>query len=169
MNPEVTQLTSQNPHSIHLSTFGLTIGSGLKFLIKQSGSSLKITWLVSSTSDQLSGYQKLFARFTEETGIAGDIIATDYSEVYSKLQAMIAVLRARPDIQAVLDVTHPEPPDAGSPLYSLPNVVLTPHIAGSMEGECRRMGRYMVDELRRFVTGEPLKWQITRERAALLA
>ncbi|NLF38735.1 hydroxyacid dehydrogenase [bacterium] len=82
---------------------------------------------------------------------------------------MIAVLRARPDIQAVLDVTHPEPPDPGSPLYSLPNVVLTPHIAGSMEGECRRMGRYMVDELRRFVTGEPLKWQITRERAALLA
>jgi multiple sugar transport system substrate-binding protein len=50
----------------------------------------KITWLVSSTSDQLSGYQKLFARFTEETGIGADIIATDYNELYSKLQSMIA-------------------------------------------------------------------------------
>lgn len=82
---------------------------------------------------------------------------------------MVEVLRRRPDIQAVLDVTHPEPPVAGSPLYSLPNVVLTPHIAGSMDGECRRMGRYMVEELGRFLLGDPLLWEITREQAAVLA
>jgi phosphoglycerate dehydrogenase-like enzyme len=79
---------------------------------------------------------------------------------------MIEVLKQRPDLQAVLDVTYPEPPAAGSPLYTLPNVILTPHIAGSMDAECRRMGRYMVEELRRYVAGKPLRWQVTREAAA---
>lgn len=82
---------------------------------------------------------------------------------------MIAMLQARPDLFAVLDVTHPEPPAPDSPLYTLPNVLLTPHIAGAMNAECRRMGRYMVDELRRYLAGQPLQWQITRDRAALLA
>ncbi|HEY8744097.1 MAG TPA: hydroxyacid dehydrogenase [Chloroflexota bacterium] len=82
---------------------------------------------------------------------------------------MIAVLQRRPDLQAVLDVTYPEPPLPGSPLFSLPNVVLTPHIAGSRDAECRRMGRYAVDELQRYLAGEPLHWQISRERAAVLA
>jgi phosphoglycerate dehydrogenase-like enzyme len=82
---------------------------------------------------------------------------------------MIAVLQRRPDLFAVLDVTHPEPPGPDSPLYTLPNVVLTPHIAGSMDGECRRMGRYMVDELHRYLAGEPLVWSITQERAEVMA
>jgi phosphoglycerate dehydrogenase-like enzyme len=82
---------------------------------------------------------------------------------------MIAVLRKRPDIFAVLDVTHPEPPPLDSPLYDLPNVFLTPHIAGSVGRECRRLGRYMVEELDRWLTGEPLRWEITREHAARMA
>jgi phosphoglycerate dehydrogenase-like enzyme len=82
---------------------------------------------------------------------------------------MVEVLAARPDLQAVLDVTHPEPPTPDSPLYTLPNVILTPHIAGSVSGECTRHGRYMVEELRRYLAGEPEQWEITRERAATLA
>ena len=82
---------------------------------------------------------------------------------------MIACLRARPDLQAVLDVTVPEPPDADSPLYTLPNVVLTPHIAGSLGGECRRLGHAMVDEFERFARDEPLQWELTPEKAALMA
>ncbi|HLH75129.1 MAG TPA: hydroxyacid dehydrogenase [Chloroflexota bacterium] len=82
---------------------------------------------------------------------------------------LIEVLQRRPDLWAILDVTYPEPPVPGSPLYLLPNVVLTPHIAGAMDGECRRLGRYTVEELRRYVNGEPLRWAITREREALLA
>jgi phosphoglycerate dehydrogenase-like enzyme len=82
---------------------------------------------------------------------------------------MIEVLKERKDLTAVLDVTNPEPPVAGSPLYELPNVVLTPHIAGSMFNECRRMGQYAVDECRRYLDGRPLQWQITRVMAQRLA
>jgi phosphoglycerate dehydrogenase-like enzyme len=82
---------------------------------------------------------------------------------------MIAVLTRRPDLHAVLDVTAPEPPVPGSPLYTLPNVVLTPHIAGSVGNECLRMGHAMVDEFERYVTGADLVWEITADRSALLA
>lgn len=80
---------------------------------------------------------------------------------------LIEVARQRPDLQFVLDVVEPEPPLPDSPLYSLENVVLTPHIAGSVGTECRRMGRYMVEELRRYLAGEPLQWVITPELAAI--
>ncbi|TVR45327.1 MAG: glycerate dehydrogenase [Puniceicoccaceae bacterium] len=79
------------------------------------------------------------------------------------------VLAERPDLQAILDVTHPEPPAPDSPLFTLPNVFLTPHLAGSVGPECRRMGRAMIDELRRYLTGEPLRHQVTREQAAVMA
>ena len=80
--------------------------------------------------------------------------------------AMIDVASRRPDLQFILDVTDPEPPVPQSPLYTLPNVLLTPHVAGSVGTECRRMGRSMVEELRRYVRGEPLKWAVTPELAA---
>lgn len=82
---------------------------------------------------------------------------------------MIAVLQERPDIYALLDVTYPEPPVEGAPLYSLPNVILTPHIAGSLDAECWRMGRYMVEELERYLNGEPLRYAITQEQFARMA
>ena len=84
-------------------------------------------------------------------------------------QEMVAVLQARPDLFAVLDVTDPEPPTPDSTLYTLPNVFLTPHIAGSNGRECWRMGEYMLDEVRRFLAGEPLRWRVTREVAELMA
>jgi phosphoglycerate dehydrogenase-like enzyme len=63
---------------------------------------------------------------------------------------------------AFLDVTDPEPPAADSPLRTLPNVVVTPHIAGCIE-KCTRMGELAVEELRRFFAGETAVYQITPE------
>lgn len=58
-------------------------------------------------------------------------------------------------ISAVLDVTTPEVLPASSPLYSLPNVLLTPHIAGSMGRELARMAAFALDELQRWTQGVP--------------
>jgi phosphoglycerate dehydrogenase-like enzyme len=82
---------------------------------------------------------------------------------------MIEVLQQRQDLFAVLDVTYPEPPVEGSPLYHLDNVVLTPHISGAMNRECQRMGKYMLDELLRYLNGEELHWGITREKVVNMA
>ncbi len=84
-------------------------------------------------------------------------------------QEMIDVLRQRPDLFALLDVTYPEPPAPDSPLFTLPNVLVTPHIAGSVGVECQRQGHYMVEELNRYLHGEALYWGITREMAKVLA
>lgn len=79
------------------------------------------------------------------------------------------VLARRPDLTAILDVTHPEPPAPDSPLYSLPNIWLTPHIAGSMDGEISRMGRWMTDEFMRYVDNLPLKHLVTPEMLERMA
>lgn len=70
---------------------------------------------------------------------------------------------------AVLDVTDPEPPLADSRLYSIPNIMLTTHIAGSMGLEIGRIGQYIADEALRFVQGEPLKYEITEETLKTMA
>ena len=79
------------------------------------------------------------------------------------------VFARRGDLFAVLDVTCPEPPPKESPLYDLPNLIITPHIAGSLSLECRRGGRFAVDELGRFLRGEKLLGEITRDRLPFIA
>ncbi|MEH7413805.1 hydroxyacid dehydrogenase [Neobacillus drentensis] len=84
-------------------------------------------------------------------------------------QEMIEVLHLRSDIYAILDVTYPEPPLKDSHLYTLENVILTPHIAGSQSDECKRLGKYMAQELGRYLQGQPLKWRITKEKSLTMA
>ena len=88
---------------------------------------------------------------------------------------LVRVATERPDLQFILDVTNvalPDdvttvlPPHPASPLYDLPNVFLTPHIAGSIGHECRRMGQYIADELDRYVNGEPLNSPLTAARVS---
>jgi phosphoglycerate dehydrogenase-like enzyme len=74
--------------------------------------------------------------------------------------ALVSVLGARPDLTALLDVQHPEPPDAESPLFGLPNVHLTSHIAGSANDEVRRMADSMIDEFQRWRSGSPLEFRV---------
>ena len=77
--------------------------------------------------------------------------------------ALVDVLRDRPDLDAVLDVTVNEYENQDSPLWDLPNVTMTPHIAGSINHECRRMGNYMVEELERHLSGFSLQHEVTTQ------
>jgi phosphoglycerate dehydrogenase-like enzyme len=70
---------------------------------------------------------------------------------------------------AILDVTDPEPLPAADPLRSLPNVLLTPHLAGSLGTEVLRLTDHTLDELARWTAGEPLRTPITPEAFALNA
>lgn len=70
--------------------------------------------------------------------------------------ALVDELR-RGRLRAVLDVTEPDVLEAGHPLYTLPNVFLTPHLAGSMGVELRRLGESALAEVERFVAGAPFE------------
>lgn len=63
-------------------------------------------------------------------------------------------------LDAVLDVTDPEPLPVDSPLYRLPNVSMTPHIAGSLGSETRRLSDAALDELARWTLGVPLESEV---------
>lgn len=76
---------------------------------------------------------------------------------------MIEVLKQRPDLTVLLDVTDPEPPQEGSELYTLPNVRLSSHIAGSLNDEVHRMADYVIDDYKRFVNGEKLVNEVTEQ------
>jgi phosphoglycerate dehydrogenase-like enzyme len=82
---------------------------------------------------------------------------------------LIDVLRQRPDLMALLDVTDPEPPPADSPFYRLPNVLLSSHIAGSMNHEVIRMADYMLEEFANWRDGRPLRYEVTPALLPLLA
>jgi len=59
-------------------------------------------------------------------------------------------------IRAALDVTEPEPLPEGHPLWNCPNLLITPHVAGSTPQFAPRSLRTAADELRRYMNGEPL-------------
>ncbi len=65
-------------------------------------------------------------------------------------------------ISAILDVTDPEPVPAEHPLVALPNVFVTPHVAGSIGTELSRMADLAIDEIERFGRGEPLRYEVTQ-------
>lgn len=78
-------------------------------------------------------------------------------------------LERRPDLTALLDVTDPEPPESGSPFYSLENCILTPHIAGSSGNEVHRMAEYISDEFLRFKKGLPCRYEVTLKMLETMA
>ena len=84
-------------------------------------------------------------------------------------EAMLAVLSRRPSVQAVLDVTVNEPPHPDSLLYTLPNVLLSSHIAGSKGNELYRMADYCLSEFERLQKGESLMYEVTSNMLPTMA
>jgi phosphoglycerate dehydrogenase-like enzyme len=77
----------------------------------------------------------------------GPIVETD---------ALVAALQAG-RVRAAIDVTDPEPLPEGHPLWSCPNLLITPHVAASTPQFAPRALRTAADELRRYMKGEPLR------------
>jgi phosphoglycerate dehydrogenase-like enzyme len=77
----------------------------------------------------------------------GPIVQTD---------ALVEALEAG-RVRAALDVTDPEPLPLDHPLWRCPNLLLTPHVAGSSPEFARRAMGVAAEELRRWVNGEPLR------------
>ena len=65
---------------------------------------------------------------------------------------------------ACIDVTEPEPPSADNALRTLPNVILTPHIAGAVTNGLRRIGGHVCEELTRFAIGEVMRTEVDLDR-----
>jgi len=78
-------------------------------------------------------------------------------------------LRRKPGATALLDVLCNEAAPIKSPLWWRPNAYFTPHIAGSLSGECARMASDMVDEFERLLAGEALKYEVTLEQLERMA
>lgn len=84
---------------------------------------------------------------------------------------LVRALREEPGRTALLDVTWPEPPEDDSPFYSMPNVFLTPHMAGSSGDEVQRMGEAMLEEFKvwRADHSAPSRRGVTLEMLATMA
>lgn len=93
------------------------------------------------------------------TGRGAQVVEKDLAEV----------LYEREDLTAILDVTEPEPPEEGHPFYSLPNCILTPHIAGSYGDEVKRMGEYMLGEYKKYISCEKTDYEVTLKMLETMA
>jgi len=60
-------------------------------------------------------------------------------------------------LRAALDVTDPEPPPPGHPLWTTPGLLMTPHVGGSSSAFRPRVERVIVAQIERYVAGEPLE------------
>ena len=82
---------------------------------------------------------------------------------------LVQILRERPDLTALLDVTDPEPVSENHPLLTLQNCLLTPHIAGSAGDEVARLGLYMLRECEAYLSGMPCQYEVSEAMLETMA
>ncbi len=83
--------------------------------------------------------------------------------------ALLNKCKDNPLICAVMDVTYPEPPKQDSLYFKLPNVTVTPHIAGSSGNEVVRMAEYMYQEANRYLKNEKCIYEVTMKMLETMA
>jgi len=77
---------------------------------------------------------------------------------------LVAALKAGSIAGAGLDVTDPEPLPEGHPLWTMPRVIITPHVAGRSDKGLERLYLLVKENLRRYVNGEPMLSVVDIER-----
>ncbi|TVY07234.1 hydroxyacid dehydrogenase [Paenibacillus cremeus] len=70
---------------------------------------------------------------------------------------------------ACLDTTNPEPPRADHPFRRLPNLVMTPHIAGGVTNGLYALAQFVVDETKAFLEGQSLSGQVEQAQMSIIA
>ena len=78
--------------------------------------------------------------------------------------ALLEALRTKRIGGAALDVHDPEPLPADSPFWDMPNVIVTPHRSGSLQGYFDRAAEFFAENLGRYERGEALLNVVGRER-----
>jgi phosphoglycerate dehydrogenase-like enzyme len=78
--------------------------------------------------------------------------------------ALVEVLRARRIAGAALDVFQREPLPPDSPLWSLENLLITPHMGSTTDKLWLRHYELLSDNLRRYVTGQPLRFVVDKRK-----
>jgi phosphoglycerate dehydrogenase-like enzyme len=81
---------------------------------------------------------------------------------------MVAELR-RGRFVACIDVTVPEPLPIDHPLRRLPNVLVTPHVAGAVGENLMRIGEFIAEEIVRYAAGGKLLGEVTRDQLGSIA
>ena len=109
----------------------------------------------SSKQFELMGEQVVFIN----SGRGQQVVERDLADAMQK----------RPLSCALLDVTYPEPPDEDCPFFSVENIFINPHIAGSQNNELERMVDYILRDAIHFKNGEKLENEITLESLSRLA
>ena len=85
-------------------------------------------------------------------------------------EAFIDALKNHPSRLALLDVLDPyEPPKDGDPILELDNVIISPHIAGSIGNEVKRMAQFMYEESITFTNGEKTKYEVNLKMLETMA
>jgi len=84
-------------------------------------------------------------------------------------EAALAAELKKGRLFACLDVTDPEPPAADHPFRSLPNVILTPHIAGAVNNGLNRIAKYTASEIQAYLDGETMDGEVRQSMLSTLA
>ena len=79
-------------------------------------------------------------------------------------EALIEALRNGPLAYAALDVFAKEPLPADSSLFSIPNLLITPHIAGNYPDYSKRVIELFLENLKRYLSGHPLLRVVEKQR-----
>lgn len=101
-------------------------------------------------------YHMIGAQELKALGPKGFFVNVARGEIVDE-EALAAALAAKQIAGAALDVTDPEPLKPGSPLWTVDNVLLSPHVAGGGSTGYERFRELFADNLRRYRAGEPLR------------